>query len=105
METGQLFVGVKQDCRAFLSTIKGFYVYVLRRTDGKPFYVGKGIGDRVLTHENEARHPNDRRSNVYKLNVIRSIWHSGGAVVYEIDFITNDEDATYALEFKWIKTA
>ncbi len=73
-------------------------IYVLRRPDGRPFYVGKGIGDRVLAHENEARHPNDRKSNAYKLNVIRSIWRSDEAVVYEIDFITEDEDAAYARE-------
>ena len=98
MKTNRLFVGTQNGCKAFLSTNDGFYIYVLRRPDGRPFYVGKGIGDRVLAHENEARHPNDRKSNAYKLNVIRSIWRSDESVVYEIDFITEDEDVAYARE-------
>lgn len=98
MKTNRLFIGARQGCRTFLSNINGFYVYVLRRPDGRPFYVGKGIGYRILAHENEARHPNDRKSNAYKLNVIRSVWRSGDTVVYEIDFVTKDEDAAYARE-------
>ena len=33
-----------------------FYVYVLFRDDGRPFYVGKGHGDRWLDHERRARY-------------------------------------------------
>src|SRR5690242_9527661 len=82
MKTGALVVDPQNACKKFLQGAEGFYVYILRRPDGRPFYVGKGIGDRVFAHENEARHPNDWRSNAYKLNVIRSIWRSGNPVTY-----------------------
>lgn len=72
--TGRLFHGDDLGCKAFLSGQPAHYVYILRRPDGRPFYVGKGYGPRVFQHENEARHPNNRLSNAYKLNVIRSIW-------------------------------
>lgn len=98
MKTGRLSYGTIEDCRIFVSKCESFYVYILRRPDGRPFYVGKGRGDRVLSHENEARHANDRTSNAYKLNVIRSIRRSGDAVVYEIEFVTHVEDEAYARE-------
>jgi hypothetical protein len=78
-------------CKAFLHGRPGYYVYLLRRPDGRPFYVGKGFGDRVFQHENEARHPNGWRSNAHKLNVIRSIWRDGSSVTYEIDLHVTDE--------------
>lgn len=90
-DTGSLFVGSQADCKSFVRTCKRHYVYVLRRPDGTPFYVGKGCGDRVFHHENEARHPNDWRSNAHKLNVIRSIWRTGQRVKYEIDFVDDHE--------------
>jgi hypothetical protein len=93
------FTGSQADCQQFIrDCVRPHYVYVLRRPDGRPFYVGKGGRDRAFAHENEARHPNDWRSNAYKLNVIRSIWRDGGAIIYEIDFITDDEAAAYARE-------
>jgi hypothetical protein len=91
MKTGNLFVGSQIDCKNFVRTIGRWYVYILRRPDGRPFYVGKGKLDRVFQHENEARHPNDYRSNPFKLNVIRKIARSGKALVYEIDSIFKDE--------------
>jgi hypothetical protein len=103
LNTGGLFVGGQDECKAFIRKHSDYYVYLLRRPNGQPFYVGKGTGDRVFAHENEARHPNDRRSNVYKLNVIRSIQKSEYAVQYEIDFISSDEDQTYAREAELIR--
>jgi hypothetical protein len=100
--TGKLFVGSQQQCKLYLRSVSGHYVYVLRRPDGRPFYVGKGVGDRVFQHENEARHPNDWRSNAYKLNVIRSIWKSSSQVQYEIDHAGADESAAYAREAELI---
>jgi len=102
MKTGALLVGSQDVCQAYIRNIQGFYVYILRRPDRRPFYVGKGSGPRVVHHENEARHPNDRLSNIYKLNVIRSIWRSGGAVVYEIDYVAIDENSAYAREVELI---
>jgi hypothetical protein len=93
MNTGSLVVGDVTACKNFLRGRTCHYVYVLRRPDGRPFYVGKGVGDRVFQHENEARHPNGWRSNAHKLNVIRSIWRDGGSVVYEIDFVHDDSEA------------
>lgn len=96
--TGKLFFGLQDTCKIFCRSRQGSYVYVLRRPDGRPFYVGKGTGDRVFQHENEARHPNGRLSNAHKLNVIRSIWRSGGHVTYEIDYWCDDEVSAYERE-------
>ena len=93
LELGRLFCGDSDGCKAFLNRHSLHYVYVLRRPDGRPFYVGKGVGPRVFNHENEARHPNNRLSNAHKLNVIRAIWRGGDAPTYEIDFVTDDPAA------------
>jgi hypothetical protein len=100
-QTGKLFVGSQRDCKTFLREIGGHYVYILRRPDGRPFYIGKGVADRVFHHENEARHPNDWRSNAYKLNVIRAIWRTTAELQYEIDFV-GDEKSAYARETELI---
>jgi hypothetical protein len=102
MKTGELFRGTQDLCKNFVRESRDFYVYILRRPDGRPFYVGKGWSDRAFCHENEARHPNDYRSNAYKLNVIRAIWRAGESVDYEIDFITSDETAAYEREAELI---
>jgi hypothetical protein len=54
--------------RAALRAGARYYVYVLHRPDGHPFYVGKGVEQRVLEHEAEAR--NTTRLT-HKLNVIK----------------------------------
>ena len=97
-ETGRLFHGDDLGCKAFLASQPHHYVYILRRPDGRAFYVGKGFGPRVFQHENEARHPNNRLSNAYKLNVIRSIRRSGLKLIYEIDLITASPEEAYARE-------
>jgi hypothetical protein len=56
----------------------------------------------VFQHENEATHPNDRRSNSHKLNVIRSIKRGNGAVVYEIVSLFDDEVSAYREEERLI---
>jgi hypothetical protein len=104
VNTGRLFFGNQEQCKAFAHGITGWYVYILRRPDGRPFYVGKGKGDRVFFHENEARHPNDRKSNHIKLNVIRKIRNAGGHVTYEIDLIDTSEENALSREMFLIST-
>lgn len=91
VKTGGLFVGAQEACRSFLRATSGSYVYVLRRPDGRAFYVGQGRDSRVFFHENEARHANNWKTNDHKLNVIRSVWRSGERLIYEIDFVSADE--------------
>jgi len=90
--TGQLFVGSQAACKAFLRGNKKNYIYILRRADGRPFYVGQGAGLRVFFHENEARHANNWRTNDHKLNVIRSMWRADQPITYEIDLLSEDLD-------------
>lgn len=98
-----IYLGDRSGCLATLSGCKQYYTYVLRRPDGRPFYVGKGIGARVFNHENEARHPNDRRSNAHKLNVIRAIWRAQERPIYEVDQLFDDELGAYRREEELIR--
>jgi hypothetical protein len=67
-----------------------FYVYVLARPSGEPFYVGKGKGPRVFAHEWEAKRGCDCR----KCRTIRKIWKVGGEVARYIMLETdNEQDA------------
>lgn len=104
MKTGGLFLGDQIKCKEFLRSVGGWYVYILRRPDGRPFYVGKGKGDRAFHHDNEARHPNDRRSNPFKLNVIRETKKVGGQLTYEIDLVAVSEEAAIEREMLLINT-
>jgi hypothetical protein len=78
---------------------KRFYVYVLFRPGGQPFYVGKGLGRRVLNHEMEARNTSVR---THKLNVIRAILRRGEQVGYALPFTCDDEAEAHAFERKLI---
>lgn len=71
-----------------------FYVYVLARSNGSPFYVGKGSGERVFRHEYDARSGH----RCHRCNVIRKIWKQGGQVQKYIVFETDDEQEAYAFE-------
>lgn len=95
-----LFQGDRDAADAFLRTIAGrFYVYVLSRPDGRPFYVGKGVNRRVLDHEAEARraHPLGE-SNPFKCNVIRKLIREGGSVLYGIDSTYEPQHEVACLE-------
>lgn len=62
------------------------YTYVLMDPAGKPFYVGKGTGQRVLQHSLEAlRISGVAKSNPFKCNKIRKIVAEGGELRYRID--------------------
>lgn len=71
-----------------------FYVYVLCRPNGKPFYVGKGQGPRVYHHEKEAR----TGHKCHKCNVIRKIWKQGGQVQRYIVLETDNEQEAFDYE-------
>lgn len=95
-----LFIGERAATDAFLRTISGrYYVYVLHRPNGLPFYVGKGINRRALEHEAEARrkHPIGE-SNPFKCNVIRKIIRDGGAITYGIDSAFDPKSQALCLE-------
>jgi hypothetical protein len=77
-----------------MASIPRFYVYVLCRPNGKPFYVGKGTGRRVFDHDTEARSGHD----CYKCRVIRKIWRSNGEIQRYTVFTTDDEQEAYAYE-------
>ena len=95
-----LFEGFRAHADLYLRTIAGrYYVYVLCRPDGRPFYVGKGINRRALEHEAEARrnHPIGE-TNPFKCNVIRKILRDGGEVVYRIEAVFDVAEQTSCLE-------
>ena len=95
-----LFEGDRAAADAFLRTIVGrFYVYILCRPGGMPFYIGKGLNRRALDHEAEAlrAHPIGE-SNPFKCNVIRKIVHKGGAVRYRIDSAFDEHQQLACLE-------
>lgn len=72
-----------------------FYVYILCKPDGTPFYVGKGVGRRIFQHEAEAW--NTARAS-HKLNIIRRIRRDGGEVAYAIDSFFEVEADAHARE-------
>lgn len=95
-----LFEGDRIGTEAFLKAQAGrFYVYLLCRPDGRPFYVGKGSNRRVFEHEAEAlrNHPIGE-SNPFKCNVIRKIVRDGGTIRYKIDSVHEPDAQMRCLE-------
>lgn len=75
-----------------------YFVYALLRPDGRPFYIGKGSGNRMDDHAKEARSGH----KCPKCSVIRKIWEAGGKVQNIIIFTTDDESVAYAEEARAI---
>lgn len=76
------------------ASAKPHYLYILKKPDGTPFYVGVGTGRRILDHAIRARRPSETS---HKLNTIRKIWLSGENVDYEIvGWFDNWHDAAAA---------
>lgn len=59
-----------------MSRVTDYYIYVLFRENGVPFYVGKGKGPRIRHHEWRAK--NGARG--HRFNIIRKILAGGGEV-------------------------
>lgn len=97
-----MFEGNRESAARFIQSIpRRYYVYVLARPDGSPFYVGKGQGKRLLEHEAEARrHHPFGETNPFKCNVIRKILREGGSVVYRVVDVFDQEKQSACLELE-----
>lgn len=71
-----------------------FYVYVLSRPDGVPFYVGFGKRKRIFQHEQQAK----AGERGHKCNVIRKILNAGGVVGKLIEGFHGTRDEAAAAE-------
>lgn len=75
----------------------GFYVYFLVDPENKQiFYVGKGIGGRVLKHEERTRR--GVLQNKEKVKRIQEIYGRGQSVVRKIFFSSEQEESVLAVE-------
>lgn len=77
-----------------------YYVYVLRKPDGTPFYVGKGQNLRMFDHEKAAL----RRYNVnpHKERIIRKILARNEEVGYDVVAVFKNEKSAFEREIALI---
>ncbi len=78
----------------------GWYVYALRNpVDGRVFYIGKGVGNRVFQHAKDAKAAPDESELSQKLGLIKSI-HSAGREVdaHLIRYQLKTEKEAYEVE-------
>jgi len=76
-----------------------YYVYGLFGIDGKPFYIGKGSGDRIACHEIEVR---DDAQATAKHQVIRDAKMKGLRVGYRLLGVFEEEQEALDAEKHWI---
>lgn len=85
-----------------LDEIKGnpgkFYVYLMYRPDGRPFYVGKGQRERIAAHEKYTRWG----WRDIRFSIIRKIWNAGEHVRYRIASFHAEEADAFAAEMRLI---
>lgn len=81
-----LFSGVEEATRGFLRVQQAnYYVYALCLPDLSPFYIGKGVNNRVFDHVLEARRNHKiGETNPHKCNKIRKLEAAGIKVHYSI---------------------
>jgi hypothetical protein len=77
-----------------------WYVYHLCYPSGRPFYVGKGIGDRMYQHVKETM--KGKETNTYKCAVIRKLLKKGEQICYRVVFVTPEESEAYEYEIQEI---
>lgn len=88
-----------------------FYVYELRYPSGNPFYVGKGSGKRIESHERAVR--KGGHGNKHLQRIIREIWDSGKQVEKRIiarysnprDALNKEEEVTRLYQRRGIELA
>lgn len=78
---------------------QSWYVYTYLLPDDTVFYVGKGTGNRINDHENEA----SRDCPCKKCTTIREVWASGNIVKKRIVFETLNESEALAKESELIQ--
>lgn len=76
-----------------------YYVYIMRRPTGEPFYVGKGRRDRIAMHERNARSGKDQ---TYRGRIVRDVMRAGLSVTYEIINFHEAEADAFAEERRLI---
>lgn len=95
-----------ENVKKIINKNKGkYYVYILRKPNGKPFYVGKGGGRngwRICSHENNIN-KNKKSCNEYKDNIIRNILNNGKEINYKIVLFTDNKNEALDKEIELIK--
>jgi hypothetical protein len=81
----------RDEARQLLRHANGrYYVYLLVKPCGTPFYVGKGIGDRVFHHESIAANTSLKS---HKLNTLRALQSAGIGLGYDIELMSSEAEA------------
>ncbi|SHJ70073.1 hypothetical protein SAMN05444159_1264 [Bradyrhizobium lablabi] len=74
---------------------KRFYVYVLKKPNGTPFYVGIGTGRRLLDHKYYAKKDHLKS---HKLSIIRKILSSGNDLTFDVECHSDERSTVEARE-------